>query len=165
MWPSNQLNQLYYLQTSRTSSYDLPVSRTRSATFEWAESAYTISKWAESAHTTSKWSGSAHTTSEWTKPAVLRPNELNQLISPPHELNELNNTCVSYRAQWPVCELSSSTTYMWATNLNNPNCVQQALQTKSPLMLQVGMDSWKAYIVPFPCVAVFSHWVFLHRGF
>ena len=112
----------------------------------------TTSEWAVSAHTTSKWAKSAHITSKWAKLTLLPRNELNQLILPPNEpnqlkwppnepnqlisplckLNKLNDLYVSYWAQLPMCELPSSTTYMWATDLNNPNRVQRALRTKTP---------------------------------
>ena len=127
-WPPCKQIELIDHHMSWASSY----------TSKWADRACITSKWAESAHTTSKWAESAHTTSKWTKPALRPPSEPNQLISPLHELNELNDlyvSCwaqrsiyelnelndlhVSYRVQRPICELPSSTTYMWATELND----------------------------------------------
>ena len=135
----------YYLQISCISSYNLQMSQTSSYNLQMSRiSSYCL----HINHTSS-------TTSAWAK-----------------------------RAQQGICELSSSRTYMWATEFNALYVSYQAqrpmyelprsttqiecnerCEPRPPLAMQVWMDSWMACIVPFPYIAVCSHWVFSHRGF
>ena len=131
-----------------------------------AQPAHTNSKWADSPHTTSMSAKSAYTTSRWAKPALLPPNVLNYVILLPNEPNQL------YYLQMSWTRLM---TYMWATERNNlyVNYLAQepklsamsAVNQGISLALQVGKHGSKACIVQFPCVLVFSNWIFVYRGF
>ena len=118
----------------RANEYYPQMSRTSSTTFEWAESDHTISTWSKLVLLSLNEPHHLILHPNAPNQLILPTNKLKQLISPLNEINEPNDQCVSFRAQRPICKLRSSTTYMWATDVNNSNSVQRALRTKAPLL-------------------------------